>query len=658
MKNCRYMFNCLFFLLHITTSVVYAEIPTDNPETAVPAEETVSTEAISTETAVPTEAAAETISTPDVAVLIDKEVSIDMPASAEIIYELDPYLFQQAVDHILPKDGRLISRLDSGETIYRKELIQKMYEENDKRPLWNPISIQSLSDSLSVLAEDGLDPAEYQFEAIRPYLKDPSYTAQSPEEAAKIDILLTEAYLRAMYNMDYGKVDPERLDADNNYSSIRDKKDRTSQYLSWVQEGRIDEAFNWVRPKIESYKLLKSALARYQKIKADGGWPIIPNGRVIKLGKSDSRISLVRSRLTATGDITSAIGPDTVDEWLEDGIRKFQERYNLKADGVIGPSTLAVMNVPVEKRIDQIRANLDRQRWYFPKDVEEYLMIDVAGYHLYWMKNHEVFWKSQVQVGKRTTSTPIFRDQIEHIDFNPTWSVPPGIKKRQILPSLKIDSSYLDKKGYQLLDDYGNKIDPHDIDWDDVKEMPYIVRQPPGWSNALGKVKFMFPNKHSVFLHDTNHRDYFARQTRTTSSGCIRLNNPFEFAELLLERQDGWNRERIDQLLATNRTTRVNLDKPLPILIQYSTVSATEYEVKFRADIYNRDNKLLAALNKSFELHLPDLPENTQARIRAGVQSASASVARLLGPDPEIIGDPYENRYRDESQGGNSMFEL
>jgi hypothetical protein len=179
--------------------------------------------------------------------------------------------------------------------------------------------------------------------------------------------------------------------------------------------------------------------------------------------------------------------------------------------------------------------------------------------------------------------------------------------------------------------------------------MNYTVRQPPGSGNALGKVKFMFPNKHSVFLHDTNQRYKFAKQKRTTSHGCIRLQNPFDFAELLLKQKEGWDRGRIDNLSASNRTTRVELDKPLPILIQYKTVTVTGDKVIFREDIYNRDRKLIAALDKPFKLHLPDLPRNTRIMLKNGVRSASRQSARFLTADPEIIGDPVPDRYQYQS---------
>lgn len=612
-----------------------------------------------------------------------------------------PPTFQAVMKRILPENGQGIGRPGGEKNIYYKRLILRMYAANGQQPLWDAVAVKSLSDALIGLLGDGLNPDDYRFQEIAPYLDDSTQSPPSLEEQAWVDVLLTEAYLRALDNLEYGKVDPDTLDADSNYAPARDGKDRSSQLLSWIKQGRIDQAFDKARPKHDRYLRLKAALSDYRKIKQAGGWPLIPAGKSLKPGKSDSRVPLLRRRLAITGDISApdraadanpaaetAAAPvaaqqgaaaqlppctsETLvtgegekcgavvsaeslryDEGLVEGVKKFQARHNMEPDGVIGRGTLAAMNVTVEARIDQLRLNMERQRWYYPWELDEYLLIDVAGFHVYWMKGQEALWQERVQVGQRLTKTPIFRDQIEHIIFNPTWSVPPGINRRTILPSLKVDPSYLDKKGYQLLDERGKPIDPYSVDWESLSKMPFTVRQPPGEDNALGLVKFMFPNKFSVFLHDTNHRDLFTKQERTTSNGCIRLRDPFYLAEHLLARQ-GWDRARIDQVLATGKTTQTNLEKPLPILIQYSTTMATEDEVSFREDIYKRDEDLLAALKGPFQLPLSELPKDEQARIRATLVSASASTADLIAPEAEIIGDPIPSSFNGSNVGSTA----
>ena len=514
--------------------------------------------------------------------------------------------FQDAVERVLPKNSERFGKLDSGEKLYAKYFILRMYEENNGKPLWKPKAIRSLAKALDSMVGDGLNPSDYKFSIIKPYLKSPNRRRSSLFESAKIDIALTESYLRAMYNLYYGKTDPQRLDPNNNFGRARDGKDRSEFLLSWVTRGRIETAFNWARPKNSRYKWMKAGLEKYQKIKARGGWSRIPSGKTIRPGDTDSRVPLIRKRLAMTGDLDSARGSDVYDESLQLGMMRFQERHYLTVDGAIGPATLAAMNVPVQKRIDQIRVNLERQRWLFPEESKEFIVVDIAGFTIHYVMNEETVWQEQVQVGKRFTKTPVFKDRIRYLDFNPTWTIPDGIKKRTILPKLKEDPFYLDKKGYRLLSYKGEPMDPTSIDWNSMSKIPYIIRQAPGRNNALGRVKFMFPNKHDVFLHDTNHKELFSKRLRTTSSGCIRLKNPFDLAELLLARQ-GWNRSKIDRVLASGKTTRVDLKEPIPILIHYSTAWAIENEVSFKKDIYGRDPKLLTALNGPFVFHSRDM---------------------------------------------------
>jgi murein L,D-transpeptidase YcbB/YkuD len=211
----------------------------------------------------------------------------------------------------------------------------------------------------------------------------------------------------------------------------------------------------------------------------------------------------------------------------------------------------------------------------------------------------------------------VFKGAISYLEFNPSWTIPPGIIKRSILPGLKKDPGYLDKKGYQLLTLEGAPVDPKAIDWNAIRGFPYLVRQPPGRDNALGLVKFMFPNPHFVFLHDTNHRDLFDQSRRTFSSGCVRVRNPLDLAERLLTGQNGWSRAKIDKVITSGKTTRVDLQKPMRIIINYGTARVAEKggPVQFLPDIYDRDATVLAALNGEFRLHHNQLdPQPSAAR--------------------------------------------
>jgi murein L,D-transpeptidase YcbB/YkuD len=520
---------------------------------------------------------------------------------------LSASVFKDSVNRVLPDNGERFGTLPDGQRIFGKFFIRRMYEENGFFPLWKPKAIASLSRALNALEDDGLNPGEYRFAAIEPFLRSPNRSRHSLVESAQLDILFTEAYLRALYHLYYRQADPKGVDPNNNFARARDGKDRSRQLLRWIERGQIEAAFDWARPKSKRYQHLRKGLARYRQSQKNAKrFPKVDRGGTLRPGDTDARIAQVRRRLAASGELSSASGSNTYDDALVAAVKRFQRNNGLGADGVIGPGTLGAMNASGSSRIDTIRVNLERQRWMLHEDKGEFLAVDIAGFMIYWSKNGRIIWKEQVQVGKKYTNTPIFKDKIEYLVFNPTWTIPPGILRRTILPGLKKNPGYLDAKGYQLLSNSGQRLDPYSINWKGMSRFPYSVRQPPGKKNALGLVKFMFPNKHHVFLHDTNHREYFARQVRTTSSGCIRLRNPFDLAERLLKNQ-GWSRARIDKVIRSGKTTRVNLKKPMRILIFYSTAWADENgQVTFKNDVYNRDAKVLKALDGPFRFHQVD----------------------------------------------------
>jgi len=507
----------------------------------------------------------------------------------------------------LPVDAKDAALTLDGQRINGRKIISRMYQANGYQPIWNEAGIKALSSALAGLEADGLNPADYRFSLIEPILASPDQGSLETARAVELDILLTEAYLRAVYNLYFGKADPARLDPDINFARELGGEDPMPQLLAAAREARVEDGFDWARPKNERYHWMKEALARYRGYQAAGGWEPVPGGKTLKPGESDPRVIQLKKRLAVTGDLPSAggagSGSEQFDPGLQAAVEQFQRLHGLEVDGAVGKGTLAALNVPVEDRISQIRVNLDRQRWVMHEAYDEFLVVDIAGFNVYWVKDNRVIWEEAVQVGKSYTRTPVFKDKIRIIEFNPTWTIPPGIMRRSILPGLKKDPDYLDKKGYQLLTQDGKRVDPKTVDWQSLKRVPYIVRQPPGPDNALGLVKFLFPNSHLVYLHDTNHRELFDRSQRTFSSGCVRVHKPFDLAERLLAGQGDWNRERIDKVVASGKTTRVKLERPLRILILYSTAHVEEGQLHFKPDIYKRDAGVLAALDGEFRLH-------------------------------------------------------
>ena len=290
-------------------------------------------------------------------------------------------------------------------------------------------------------------------------------------------------------------------------------------------------------------------------------------------------------------------------------MKRFQERHGIDPDGKVGPRSVEEMNIPVEARIDQIRATLERVRWVF-RDVPEdyYLIVDIAGFHAYLFEEGERIWSTRVQVGKAYHATPVFKDTIRYLDFNPTWTIPPGILRNETLPRVRKDPDYLSRNNMSVVTNSGKIVDPSTIDWaaTATKGFPYMIRQEPGPHNALGRVKFMFPNQYMVYLHDTPSKGLFARTERAFSHGCIRTENPFDLATLLLDDQ-GWDRARIDRVVASKKNTRVNLEEPIAVMLLYWTAEAdAEGTVFFRRDVYDRDPPIITGLDEPFRVDPPE----------------------------------------------------
>ncbi|NOR40510.1 MAG: L,D-transpeptidase family protein, partial [Gammaproteobacteria bacterium] len=359
------------------------------------------------------------------------------------------------------------------------------------------------------------------------------------------------------------------------------------------------------------YDELRNALAKYVALRDAGGWPTRPAGPTLKPAMQDERVPLVRQRLLVAGDLTVAAAanePLVYDAALQDAVEHFQLRHGLDTDGFIGKGTLAAMNVPVTARIDQIRVNLDRARWVSQDIPRTFVIVDIAGFNARLFRDGKVVWDEPAQVGKPYRSTPVFREDMTYLELNPTWTIPPTILAKDILPRVKKDPSYLQQKNMQVLTRDGKIVDPDSIDWSSIsaRGFPYIIRQTPGPHNALGRVKFMFPNPHFVYLHDTPSKALFNRSSRAFSSGCIRVRNPYRLAELLLQDEDNWSLEKVEAAIDTLKQQRVNLPESVPVLLLYWTVNVgAGGSVYFREDIYQRDAKVLTGLDGEFVFDVP-----------------------------------------------------
>ena len=507
---------------------------------------------------------------------------------------------------------RVDGHLEIGQSqVAAVEFIPEVYERRDYIPAWvSDPSVEAVLEAIRNSYEHGLDPEDYHWLEINE-LRGRIADGAGAETAAEMEILLTDAVVRLAYHASFGKVLPGELDPNWNFDRRLHTPDPVAELGDVLGTTDVASIIRGRSNVPVFYDWLREALAHYREIAAGGGWPSIPSGPTLKPGMTSERIVPLRQRLQRSGDLadTQTDDPELFNAVLKRAVIAFQNRHGLAPDGAVGPATLAALNVPVEQRIDQIRVNLERIRWVYKELPEDYVIVDVAGFHIYLVQEDEIVWQARAQVGKPYRDTPVFRDTMSYLEFNPTWTVPPTILREDILPRLEHGPDYLVKRNMRILDRDGKSVDFSTIDWPSVAagNFPYILRQEPGPYNALGRVKFMFPNKHAVYIHDTPSKSLFAHNERTFSSGCIRVERPFELAELLLDDPERWDQQGIQQLLDSRRTQRVNLREPLPVLILYWTAEVdAEGRVHFRRDVYDRDAPVLDALEGEFKFVVPD----------------------------------------------------
>ena len=500
----------------------------------------------------------------------------------------------------------------AGTGVASPRLLVEFYEQRRFEPAWTrPQQAAELLELIIASEADGLDPSDYHHVAVaRAVEMMNGGGALSPAEHAELDILLTDALVRLAYHQRFGKINPYTLDPQWNFKRQFDATDPVAVLQTAIDAPSLGQYFDEVIPRGWFYREMRDALARYRRIAAAGGWPSVPEGPTLRPGAVDPRVAIIARRLAVSGDLPedmASVSPDTYGPEIEQAVRRFQARHGLDADGIVGAGTLREMNVPAERRVRQLEINLERARWVLDDLSDRFILVNIAGFRVYVVQDRQFIWESRVQVGKTYRKSPVFRDEMKYLVFNPTWTVPYSIATRDLLPQIKNDAGFFENRGFDLRDRSGQLVGPTSVDWSQVTtgRFPYTLVQRPGPANALGRVKFMFPNEHAVYLHDTPSRYLFDRADRTFSSGCIRVENPFELAEILLG-SDGWNQEKFQQVLDTGKERTVFLSEPVPVLLLYWTAQASpDGTVSFFPDVYERDRAIVEALDAPFALDLP-----------------------------------------------------
>lgn len=511
------------------------------------------------------------------------------PVGSTLQRQLQPQLQQQSPQS--PQAQPL--RVDAHDM---PQAVAEFYAARAWAPVWDDSRFDALLEEIGKLGSDGLDPEDYGYSTLTQYQS----VAGDPARQAARERLATRAYLLALIHLYRGKVDPVKLDAHWNFDKRPlDPVQGLTIAREAVEQNRIHEIFTRVRPAFQQYEATRRALVHLRALAAAGGWPQLPPGPVLKPGMEDGRVPLLRLRLEAAGLLAprSSAHPLLYDPALVAAVERFQQESYVDADGVLGPGSLRELNIPVQQRIGQLRANLERMRWYLAEEQGDFVLVDIAGFRVYYMHDGKPLWKARVQIGKAYRQTPIFKSDITYITLNPTWTVPPTILRKDSLPAIRRSLGYLSKNHIRVLDASGKELDPTTVDWTNPGRI--TLRQDAGPGNSLGQLVIRFPNDYSVYMHDTPHQDLFSSRQRAFSSGCIRVENVRDLAVLLLDDPGAWSRAQLDAAIATNKTRIVNLPHKVPVMIAYWTVNVSEDGyVSFKPDIYGQDAVILKALEE------------------------------------------------------------
>jgi L,D-transpeptidase YcbB len=414
-----------------------------------------------------------------------------------------------------------------------------------------------------------------------------------------LDILFTGSFFKYAKAKWKGSIDPKK---DEWY--VTPKKFKYGKTLETILSDKISKnPFEQAEPLHKEYHKLKAVLTQYKQIKDLGGWlPISLKGKKhLSKGDTNPAAFSLSKRLLLTNDIYLPHNDSVFDTALELGVRNFQARHGLSIDGIVAGETLVELNISVEERIKQLEINMERWRWVPEKISDSYILVNIPEFVLHVYEKDKEIWNMKVIVGKQGSETPIFNDELEFIVINPNWNVPRDIAIKEILPLLQKDSTYLESMNMEMFEGERSReaVPSESVDWKSVNEQNfnYRFRQKPGTDNALGTIKFLFPNEYDVYLHDTPTHSLFERFQRGFSHGCIRIEEPLKLANYLLKNDPVWTEDKIMNTIDSGEEKYIKLTKKTPVFILYFTTWVdSKGLVHFHKDIYGHDKRLAAAL--------------------------------------------------------------
>lgn len=493
------------------------------------------------------------------------------------------------------------------------EELRVFYEERGFAEAWSKNGkLTKLGEELKFeIAEskyDGLNPEDYHsadiellFQAISD--KKGKLKAKPFAELADLDLMLTDAFFELARDLEIGKIDPSSLKSEWELGVNTPRTNYNELLNESIRKGSIKDGLESLYPDFKIYKKGREVIRDLdEKSKVDTlVWKTVNLDKSLKLGNSHASIPGLRDRLIFWEFLKPYEVKDQLvfDSEMEEGLKRYQKNNGMEPDGTIGNLTAESLNNSPSNLMDIASVNLERLRW-LPDTLRdaELILVNIANYQLDYLNKLDTILTAKVIVGKEYNASPIFTAPMTYIAFSPYWNIPESITKDEIIPAVLKNPKYLDQKNMEVLTSSGEVVNPKSIKWS-ADPFPYLIRQKPGGSNSLGLVKFMFPNEHSIYIHDTPSRSLFELENRALSHGCIRIQDPAKFAQLLLQDDSSWTLEKITEAMNQEKEQIVDLEKNIPVVIFYMTFWADSNGAPhFRSDIYNRDQEVLLAMKK------------------------------------------------------------
>ncbi|WP_170437551.1 L,D-transpeptidase family protein [Ruegeria arenilitoris] len=478
--------------------------------------------------------------------------------------------------------------------------IASFYREQEFAPIWvGPTSDHAarrsaLIKALSHAQMHGLPAERYDVDGLMAKMQ----SARSNRDLGALEAALSDAFVRYAQDIQSGLLRPAQIDA----GLVRAvERKPASEHLAAMMRSTDGSYLAQLPPQSSQYRALLKQKMALQSLNEHGEWgPTVPTGKYER-GDTGPSVLKLRNRLVAMGFLKPTASPE-YDDSMVAAVQAFQRAHGLEPDGVAGQGTIAEINRSPSDRLKAVMVAMERERWLPRERGARHVLVNQADFSAKIVDDGRVTFETRAVIGKNTSDrqSPEFSDVMEHMVINPSWHVPRSIITKEYLPKLRANPNAV--RHLEITDRRGRQVNRNAVDFNQftARSFPFAMRQPPGQSNALGLVKFMFPNKYNIYLHDTPQKSLFAREVRAFSHGCIRLAQPFDFAYALLAKQEEDPKAFFHRVLGTGRETKVDLKQPVPVHLIYRTAFVgPKGDVQYRRDVYGRDQKIWDALQKA-----------------------------------------------------------